>query len=132
MAGHGHLLSSNISWGQDLLYLKGWLAAHPEARPFHLAFRASFPPEAIGMAFPLPPPGPDARKLNAAAQLAFAAPPGWYAISVDDLRGDTFPIETHCEHFLNLHPSAMAGYSLYIFHLEKPESQTSGIAPTSD
>jgi hypothetical protein len=35
--GHAHLLDSNIDWGQDLLLLKEWLDAHPEASPLGLA-----------------------------------------------------------------------------------------------
>ena len=34
--GYWHLVSSNIEWGQDLLYLKRWLDAHPEAVPVGL------------------------------------------------------------------------------------------------
>jgi len=119
--GHAHLLSSNISWGQDLLYLKEWLDAHPEARPFHLAYAATFPPEALGLAFPLPPPGPSGRDVSRQDLLTDAnlgPRPGWYAVSVDFLRGDTFPRDAKCEYFLRFKPVALAGYSLYIYHLQ--------------
>jgi hypothetical protein len=32
-AGYRHLCDSNVDWGQDLLYLKRWCDAHPEAAP---------------------------------------------------------------------------------------------------
>lgn len=131
MGGHGHLLSSNISWGQDLLYLQRWLAARPEACPFDLAFAADFPPGAIGINYPPPPPGPDGHEADINGQRSFAPGPGWYAVSVDYLRGDRYPRNAQCEYFLRLHPTATAGYSLYIYHLENTGSQTRGPAPAN-
>ncbi len=39
--------------------------------------------------------------------------PGWYAISVNHLHGRT----KEYEYFLEFEPAAMAGYSIYIYHL---------------
>src|SRR5437773_734910 len=36
--GAAHLLDANIDWGQDLLELKRWCDAHPEARPLYLGY----------------------------------------------------------------------------------------------
>ena len=36
--GAEHLLDSNMDWGQDLLDLKSWLDAHPEASPLGLLY----------------------------------------------------------------------------------------------
>jgi hypothetical protein len=36
--GHYHLGDSNVDWGQDLFFIRDWYEAHPEARPFHLAY----------------------------------------------------------------------------------------------
>jgi 4-amino-4-deoxy-L-arabinose transferase-like glycosyltransferase len=36
--GGAYLLDSNLDWGQDLLFLKRWVADHPEAQPLGLAY----------------------------------------------------------------------------------------------
>ena len=89
--GHEHLLESNIAWGQDLLYLKEWYDAHPDARPFYLT--------AIGPIDPRP-------RRYRVRTLTFGArdadlekgdrpterpglPPGWYGIDVNYLHGST-------------------------------------------
>ena len=41
--GHFHLLDSNVSAGQDFLYLKQWLAQHPEADPLSMAVVGDIP-----------------------------------------------------------------------------------------
>lgn len=55
--GHDHLLGSNIDWGQDLLRLKKWQEAHPEARPMKFAYFNHIDPRVIGIEFELPPRG---------------------------------------------------------------------------
>jgi len=127
--GHAHLLNSNISWGQDLLYLKRWLTAHPSARPFHLAFAGDFPLEAIGLAFPFPPPAAEKENTIGGSRKARGPDTGWYAISVDYLRGDTYPKAAHCEYFLRFKPVAMAGYSVYIYHLQDEDGGNTTRAP---
>ncbi len=124
--GHEHLLSSNISWGQDLLYLKRWLDRHPEARPLYLAVHAAFDPRDVGIEFTLPPAGVVASEgdgLNAPA-----LQPGWYAIDVNLLQGFPYAIpdgagNTFSAHqgqftyFMRFGPVARAGYSIYIYHV---------------
>lgn len=126
--GHAHLLDSNIDWGQDLLYLKHWLEKHPEARPLGLAYFGSFDPRVAGINFSLPPKGPSNTLPIKTSAEGFGPKPGWYAISVMILHGDHFslrdghggsifvdqPYYTYFQHF---RPVAMAGYSIYIYHI---------------
>ncbi|OHB77279.1 MAG: hypothetical protein A2W31_13165, partial [Planctomycetes bacterium RBG_16_64_10] len=117
--GHAHLIHSNIDWGQDLLYLKRWLDGHPEARPLRAAYFGTVHPHHLGIEYRLPPvadPGAAVPQLE----------PGWYAVSVNFLRG--FPYHMYDEkgdrqslpmgalsYFQKLRPAAMAGYSIYIY-----------------
>ncbi len=63
--GYEHLHDSNLDWGQDLLYLKRWLEAHPEARPLHLAYYGVVDPAQAGIEYTLPPPWPPRRSRPA-------------------------------------------------------------------
>ncbi len=57
--GHNHLVNSNIEWGQDVYYLKDWLAKHPEAQPLGLVFyHVLEPAQVVGLKYRLPPAGP--------------------------------------------------------------------------
>ncbi|MBI2826204.1 MAG: glycosyltransferase family 39 protein [Planctomycetia bacterium] len=86
--GHEHLLDSSIAWGQDLLYLKEWYDAHPEARPFYLAHFGFVNPEIAGIAFALPPlRSSEAGDAKEDATEDQGLQPGWYAIDVNYLRG---------------------------------------------
>jgi hypothetical protein len=108
--GHDYLLLSNIDWGQDLLYLKRWLDAHPEARPLYLQCSAGIDPDFLGVA-----------ALDLARHRVPTAPttatgkprPGWHAVSVSalmDRSGAALP-------FLRLRPTARAGYSILIYQV---------------
>ncbi|MBX3444581.1 MAG: glycosyltransferase family 39 protein [Planctomyces sp.] len=131
--GHAHLLSSNIDWGQDLLHLRDWLRRHPEVRPLGLAFFGGFDPAAAGIEYHLPPVGPS-RLPNGAFDVSSRGPsqygpqPGWHAISVHILRGtpawpfngrgrrEFVPFQAYA-YFLEFEPVAMAGYSIYVYHI---------------
>jgi hypothetical protein len=101
-------------WGQDLTYLKKWLDAHPEARPFHLAYYGLVDPRLAGIEFSLPPTdGPY---------------PGWHAVSVQLLREQRFDVPDghggkarvgadYYDYFWDLEPVATAGYGIYIYHV---------------
>ena len=133
--GHDHLLDSNIDWGQDLLELKRWLAVHPEARPLGLVYFHFLDPRIIGLEYELPPVAP-ARPEDWSPERAplFGPRPGWFAISVNYLRGMTFAApngrgETQwiSEHdsfayFRQLRPVARAGYSIYIYNITPAEA----------
>lgn len=125
--GHAYLVDCAVDWGQDLLYLKRWVAEHPEARPLRVAYFGVTDPRAAGIEFSLPPNAPDEGPMGAVQRAA----PGWYAVSVNLLRGYEWRIpdgrggwdrseESSYTHFLELQPVAMAGYSIYIYCV--PES----------
>lgn len=111
--GHEHLIDANIDWGQDLLYLKDWIDRHPEARPLTVTYEGFFDPRVAGVDFPRTPPlAPDGDRA-AAAHLQ----PGWHAVSVSYLR---HPSHVY-DYLLEFEPAALAGYSIYIFHLTPAE-----------
>ena len=131
--GSAHMLDSNVDWGQDLLYLKEWVDAHPEARPLGLAYFGYIHPSAVGIEFRLPPyaPAGPADFILPRAQ-EFGPRPGWYAVSVHMLRGARFNLskgdgETEdvdgqrLGYFLRCQPVATAGYSIWIYHLDAAE-----------
>jgi hypothetical protein len=118
--GHAYLLDSNISWGQDLLYLQRWLNAHPDAAPFHLVYFGQVDPRLAAIEFTLPD--------EKAGPL-----PGWYGIDVNHLRGSDlqaaddkgnwrcFDAGPFC-YFQQFQPVGMAGYSVYIYHITLDEA----------
>jgi hypothetical protein len=116
--GHAHLLDSNIDWGQDLLYLKAWLDEHPEARPLGLAYWGSYDAWLAGIDHRLPPRGPQCTIGRLGTPDQTGPLPGWYALSVNELRRHT----RDYDYFLRFRPVAMAGYSIYIYHVTPQEA----------
>ena len=119
--GHAHLINSNIDWAQDLLYLRKWLDRNPQAKPLGLAFYGGYNPRLAGIDFELPPSSEPGTPTP-------ALPAGWYAVSVNFLRGHSYRVinglgETESSrpsrwtHFLTREPVGMAGYSIYIYHV---------------
>lgn len=131
--GHEHLINSDIDWGQDLLFLKRWLDGHPQARPLHLAYFGRIDPALAGIEYTLPPKARPASAGDAAPPTAEPAlPPGWYAISVNLLRGFAWLVPDgegrrqwiagpEFQYFLSRTPAAMAGYSIYIYRVDTAE-----------
>jgi 4-amino-4-deoxy-L-arabinose transferase-like glycosyltransferase len=123
--GHDHLLDSNIDWGQDLFYLKDWVDRHPEAQPIALAYFHFLDPSIVGLDYRLAPMAPTSLD-NAKAE---GPRPGYFAISVNYLRGITFlapdglggwvwiPNHDSYAYFRRFQPIARAGYSIYIYKL---------------
>ena len=120
--GAAHLIDSNIDWGQDLLFLRAWLRAHPDARPLKLAYFGYFDPKHVGTEYRAPFPAND--PPSSPSPLA----PGWYAISVNLVQGMTTTIPTgdgrwgmwtpqRASRFSALKPVARVGYSIYIYHV---------------
>ena len=103
--GHYHLGNSNADWGQDLFYLKRWLDRNPQARPLTLASYSLIDPRLAGIDYVARPPtdGPE---------------PGWHAVSVNRIHHR----EGQYEYFLRMEPVAMAGYSIYIYHITLEEA----------
>jgi hypothetical protein len=137
MGGHAHLLDSNVAWGQDLYFLKHWYDDHPDARPFHLAFYGLMDPRIAGIEFTLPPVGPASETPEAAT----ASPremgplPGWYAIDMNHLHGAKLSATDgeggwqsvgtdgyDFTYFQRFQPVAMAGYSIYTYHITLDEA----------
>jgi 4-amino-4-deoxy-L-arabinose transferase-like glycosyltransferase len=117
--GHWHLHNSNIDWGQDLLYLKAWYETHPEARPLGVAYFALCDPRIAGIEWIAVP-----RVAVESADGAYVASesrgplPGWYALSVNEIHRHS----GEYEYFLRFQPVAMAGYSIYIYHITLEEA----------
>jgi 4-amino-4-deoxy-L-arabinose transferase-like glycosyltransferase len=114
--GHAHLVDSNIDWGQDLFYLKRWLEQHPEARPLNVASFSPFRPSVVGIESGVVPKRPDSRANEVpppGATEELGPRPGWFAVSVTFLRSE----DEGYAYFLQFRPVAMAGYSIYIYHL---------------
>jgi hypothetical protein len=122
--GAAHLINSNIDWGQDLLFLQDWLKKHPEAKPLKLAYYGYFAPKSLCIEHTLPENIPSDAEFKAGQKI----PPGWYAISVSFVEGMPFSVykgdgsrvevpQYALSVFKNLKPVAMAGYSIYIYHI---------------
>jgi hypothetical protein len=118
--GGEHLLDSNLDWGQDLLYLKDWFDEHPTVTLDGLACWGSCPGTVVGIPeTPFPPPGPDAEDGNSRLPDDQLGPkPGWYALSINHLYGR----DRRYQYLLHLEPVAMAGYSIYIYHVTVEEA----------
>jgi hypothetical protein len=122
MGGRKHVVDANIDWGQDLLFLKRWYDAHPEARPLHLAYFGSrfIDPEVAEILW-TPVPKIAVRSMTSRPDNRDVQPvgPGWYAISINHLAGYRHfkvddPVYTY---FQDMRPIGAAGYSIYIYHV---------------
>ena len=119
--GHYHLVDANVDWGQDLWYLKRWLDEHPEARPLQMAYLGFVHPRHFEIEYERPPQGPQpgVRYTEGDADVGQLGPrPGWYAMSVHRIHSNT---EDYL-YFLRFRPVAMAGYSIYIYHITLDEA----------
>lgn len=127
--GHQHLINSNIDWGQDLLYLRRWLDEHPRVGRLRLAYYGPVDPDFAGIDFTLPPRF--SRLQHPGSEAAIHLEPGWYAVSVTFLRGRPYGSYNgrgeradvalyDFNYFLELTPTAMAGYSIYIYRVDEP------------
>ncbi|HEX7702259.1 MAG TPA: hypothetical protein VF403_16085, partial [Kofleriaceae bacterium] len=110
--GEDHLLDSNLDWGQDLIELRIWLAAHPQSGPLRLAYFGAIDPAVYGIAYTLPAPALPA--------------PGTYAISANYVHGLRFRAFDGAGHvvviesdayaaFRHLTPRARVGSAILIF-----------------
>jgi len=117
--GHEYLLDSNTDWGQDLLYFKTWLEEQREASPLYVTFNGCAAPEFFGI---------DSREVPQQLRGAVSADelstrPGWYAVSVNFLHSHRYmtidpaaAVDLSC--FRSMRPTAMAGYSIFIYHVD--------------
>lgn len=124
--GSHYLLSSNVDWGQELLYLKSWARNHPASRPLHVHFLGQFRLSDIGMEFCAE--SPELERLPGVNPIdgRFVAP-GWYVIGVSLLHGYAPPAQKARElsalrisdaaTFIHLQPVGQLGYSMYIYRI---------------
>jgi 4-amino-4-deoxy-L-arabinose transferase-like glycosyltransferase len=99
-----HLLNSNIDWGQDLFFLERWCKANPDVTEIRVAVWGSYPLESTAIPSTGMPP-------------SNAPQPGWYAVSVNYI----YDQSEQYRYFLNFEPVAMAGYSIWIYHLTQED-----------
>lgn len=118
-AGPRHLLQSNIDWGQDLFYLEEWYESHPDARLIKVAYFGGFPLDGSKIkSTGYPPIGFD-KDGDRKDPTTFGPQPGWYALSVNEIYGRSRKYRYFLDHFT---PVAMAGYSIYIYHISSEEA----------
>jgi hypothetical protein len=118
--GPHHLLGSNVDWGQDLFYLEDWCESHSEARPIRVACFGGYPLDRSKIkSAGYPPMGPDREQIGDKTDTAKFGPlPGWYALSVNEI----YDQSQRYRYFLHFQPVAMAGYSIYIYHITLEEA----------
>jgi hypothetical protein len=129
--GHKHLLGSNLDWGQDLLFLREWLAEHPTASPFYLAYSGFFDPTTLGIGnvLPLPTSSPSATIASDDQQSAgIRLKKGWYGLSENLVWGTQWDVWTGGKTiqpllgqtlvpFRTRSPIAKCGYSIWIYEV---------------
>jgi 4-amino-4-deoxy-L-arabinose transferase-like glycosyltransferase len=140
--GHWHLGSSNVDWGQDLLYLNEWYEEHPQARPLHLAYDlALVNPSLLGIEYQQVPSGPAMNRFGtpkthnwpwgevpddpdlgvprrSGERAALGPLPGWHVLSANLIHRR----ERDYEYFLEFEPVDWIGYSMMVFHITVDEA----------
>lgn len=104
------------------MFLRRWLDENPGAQPIRLAYAGLVDPCELGISYV---PAPVWRQYGSEGS-GSGPKPGYYAISVNLLRGMSFMLpdavgrralsrHSDYENFLPLKPIATAGFSIYIF-----------------
>lgn len=130
--GGQHLTDSNIDWGQDFLYLKHWLVAHPSCRPVYMSDSGFYPLDFLDIGTVHMPD----KMSRFASTIVTGKPskvespektllPGYYALGV----GQLFECAGRYSHFLNFEPVATAGYSIYIYDISLEDARIFGRKP---
>ncbi|MBR5414422.1 MAG: hypothetical protein IK105_00620, partial [Thermoguttaceae bacterium] len=121
--GSRHMIYSATDWGQDFLYLKKWLADHPGVHLDGLKYSGRFEPADLGLDVKEPPRGAHSKSRP---ENEPAGPlPGWYALSVNALYFDPDSYYDY-GYFLKFKPAAVAGTSIYIYHLTEKNITQAG------
>jgi hypothetical protein len=81
----------------------------------------------------VPPTAPNPGHIDGDTDTSTFGPlPGWYALSVNEIYGQS----QQYRYFLNFRPIAMAGYSIYIYHITTDEAnrvrREMGLKPLSN
>lgn len=136
--GWRHLSGSNIDWGQDLINLRDWVTKNSPQQPIFLAYQGLLEPEDLGIKYRparFLSPGPNVEDNEGSSLATDHLTPRYYAISVNLLRGTPahIPVGANAtcrvpqgaySYLLDFEPDAMAGYSIYIFHLDERRIRT--------
>jgi hypothetical protein len=147
--GPRHLLESNVSWGQDLLFLADWLDEHAEVDRVGLLTLATFNPRLLGIDYFIPERGPISRNRRCDQADAHLGPqPGWYAIDLNYVYGMKRPAldpngewaSTHpgCDYtyFQRFEPMARIGYSTNLYNVALADAnrvrRELGLAPLDE
>ena len=141
--GYQYLIDDSYDWGQDLLLLRRWVKAHPEAQPMKLAYWGWSNPRLAGIEYTLPPLREDVIAADRAAALAKARnepaqssplTAGWYACSIgvqcsgpwirvyDEAGYEAIIPFGELSYFRDLKPVARIGYSINVYHLDDHEA----------
>jgi 4-amino-4-deoxy-L-arabinose transferase-like glycosyltransferase len=123
--GDEHMIYSNFDWGQDLYYLRDWLEEHPEVQDLQLAYFGASNPRDFGIDHRIPP-------LRVLGSMNRPLAPGWYVVSASFYRGfqwyvkdefgrSIFSDQETFTYFQQLKRTRSFGYTLYLYHVEKPE-----------
>lgn len=135
--GHRCLLSSNIDWGQDLL----WLRENAGTRHVWLAYLGGFDAGDIGINYTTAPfftishYAVHSSATNESSLESGALPPGVYAISVNLLYGQKWHPRlgqaasiivppNRYEGFQKREPDTRLGYSIYVFEVKRQDKTT--------
>lgn len=112
--GWKHLDYSNVDWGQDLLYAKEWVDAHPHASPVYVEASGLVSPADLGMVSE----DPEKAKLttnHATGTTSSSFPPGWYIIGLTRLVDPKLPVHE----FLTQEPADYIGYSMRVYQVKE-------------
>ena len=124
--GSAHLLDGNIDWGQDLLYLKLWYDAHPDARPFYLSYFGVADPRITGFQT-LPLRVPSDPTQEGQSNSSDGPLPGWHAISVNEIysyKHSDYAMQEY-KYLYKRQPAARVGYSILIYCITLDEANQS-------
>ena len=140
--GSGHLIDSNLDWGQDLVGLRDWARVHAPGERVHLAYFGQVNPELLnlrGEAFDwsLPPALPGKWRGAPPRGPGSAGPPvpGLYAVSASLMRGLPWRVydRTRWEpydakqgafaYFADLVPIDQVGHSILIYRIDREEAE---------
>lgn len=109
--GHWHLLDANVDWGQDLLYFKEWVDAHPEARPLRSVLVDPFALRHLG----LPEYLPRIEETTSTDRRRSGLAPGWYAISIHHLHDREHAFD---ELLYGMKPDFVVAGSIYVYFID--------------